>query len=104
MNFRLISALHQGNILALPVKGLSEKGILVKSGKTNQCSFVALISRLKKAVVDLGACKKPMGICMRRFFTKTDFIKRFTEHDLKSQDRLKKMTSDSHSSFIDSKS
>jgi len=41
MNFRLISALHQGNILALPVKGLSEEGILVKSGKTNQRRFVA---------------------------------------------------------------
>ena len=35
--------LKKGNIIALPVNGLSKEGILVKTGKTNQRNVIALI-------------------------------------------------------------
>lgn len=107
VEFKLITGLRQGDILALPLNALRDEGIAVKTGKTGRRGLITWVPELRKAVAELKACNakqgltlmcdrsgKPMsdsafqnrwGTCMRKALAETNLINRFTEHDLRAK-------------------
>jgi len=107
VEFKLLTGLRQGDILALPLNALRDDGIAVKTGKTGRRGLISWVPELRKAVADLKACNtkqgltlvcdrfgKPMndsafhnrlGSCMRKALAETRLKERFTEHDLRAK-------------------
>lgn len=107
VEFKLITGLRQGDILALPLNALREDGIAVKTRKTGRRGLIPWVPELRQAVRDLKACNakqgltlvcdrfgKPLqdsafhnrwGVCMRKALAETDLTERFTEHDLRAK-------------------
>lgn len=107
VEFKLLTGLRQGDILALPLNALREDGIAVKTRKTGRRGLIQWVPELEKAVADLKACNpkqgltlicdrfgKPLnnsafhnrwGACMRQALKDTRLSDRFTEHDLRAK-------------------
>lgn len=107
VEFKLLTGLRQGDILALPLNALREEGIAVKTRKTGRRGIIAWVPELRQAVADLKACNQKQGltlICdrfgkplkdsafhnrwgqaMRDALETTRLTERFTEHDLRAK-------------------
>lgn len=107
VDFKMITGLRQGDILALPLNALREDGIAVKTGKTGRRGIIAWVPELRKSVADLKACNAKQGLnlicdrfgkplqesafqnrwgeCMRKAMAETKLTERFTEHDLRAK-------------------
>lgn len=107
VEFKMITGLRQGDILALPLNSLREDGIAVKTSKTGRRGIIPWVPELRKAVDALKACNtkqgltlvcdrsgKPLndsafqnrwGTCMRKALAETELTERFTEHDLRAR-------------------
>jgi integrase len=107
VEFKLLTGLRQGDILALPLNALRDDGIAVKTRKTGRRGLISWIPELRKAVADLKACNQKQGLtlicdragkplgesafhnrwgsCMREALAASDLTERFTEHDLRAK-------------------
>lgn len=107
VDFKMITGLRQGDILALPLNALREEGIAVKTRKTGRRGNIPWVPELRQAVADLKACNKKQGLnlicdrsgkplkesafqnrwgaCMRKAMAETELKVRFTEHDLRAK-------------------
>jgi len=107
VDFKMLTGLRQGDILALPLNALREDGIAVKTGKTGRRGIIGWVPELRKAVADLKTCNikqglslmcdrtgKPLkesafqnrwGASMCKALEETKLTERFTEHDLRAK-------------------
>jgi len=107
VDFKLMTGLRQGDILAMKVDILRADGIWGRASKTGKRYFVEMDSELKAAINALMACNRVQGLtvvcnrsgqpltedafrnrwqdAMNKALADTDLSERFTEHDLRAR-------------------
>ncbi|WP_428398207.1 tyrosine-type recombinase/integrase [Marinobacter salarius] len=107
VDFKLMTGLRQGDILALKVDVLRTDGIWGRASKTGKRYFVEMDNELKAAIKALMACNRVQGltvVCnrsgqpltedafrnrwqdvMNKALAETKLSERFTEHDLRAR-------------------